>query len=237
MLMLDDNHPDIEEFITVKRTAGKIEHANLSVCISDKFMQAVKDDANWDLVWQGEVKKTIRARALWDLICTSAWESAEPGMVFIDRYNHLSNTWYYEDIRCVNPCVTGDTLIYTDAGLISATELAKQGTPVTVASPDIAVGELVPVRYAVARSSTQTTKASPDKSVSLRQASHVFPTGIKPVYRLQSREGYTVRLTGDHKVLTLEGWKAANSLMVGDNPQFRSRILLLASYLIRWVWR
>ena len=104
MLMLDDTHPDIEEFITVKRTAGKIEHAYLSVCISDKFMQAVKDDANWDLIWQGEVKKTIRARDLWDLICTSAWASAEPGMVFIDRYNKLSNTWYYEDIRCVNPC-------------------------------------------------------------------------------------------------------------------------------------
>ncbi len=100
----DDNHPDIEEFITVKRTAGKIEHANLSVCISDKFMQAVNDDADWDLIWQGEVKKTIRARSLWDLICTSAWESAEPGMVFMDRYNKLSNTWYYEDIRCVNPC-------------------------------------------------------------------------------------------------------------------------------------
>src|SRR6266699_3836248 len=104
MIMLDDTHPDIEEFITVKRTAGKIEHANLSVCISDKFMQAVNDDADWDLIWQGEVKKTIRARALWDLICTSAWESAEPGVVFMDRYNKLSNTWYYEDIRCVNPC-------------------------------------------------------------------------------------------------------------------------------------
>src|SRR5437660_120065 len=104
MIMLDDDHPDIEEFITVKRTAGKIEHANLSVCISDKFMQAVKDDNDWDLTWQGEVKKTIRARSLWDLICTSAWESAEPGMVFMDRYNKLSNTWYYEDIRCVNPC-------------------------------------------------------------------------------------------------------------------------------------
>ncbi len=55
MLMLDDNHPDIEEFITVKRTAGKIEHANLSVCISDKFMEAVKNDADWDLVWQDKV--------------------------------------------------------------------------------------------------------------------------------------------------------------------------------------
>src|SRR5438445_5729645 len=104
MIMLDDNHPDIEEFITVKRTAGKIEHANLSVCISDKFMEAVKEDADWDLIWQGEVKKTIKARALWDLICKSAWESAEPGMVFMDRYNKLSNTWYYENIRCVNPC-------------------------------------------------------------------------------------------------------------------------------------
>ncbi|GCF10097.1 adenosylcobalamin-dependent ribonucleoside-diphosphate reductase [Dictyobacter arantiisoli] len=104
MLMLDDTHPDIEEFITVKRTAGKIEHANLSICISDPFMQAVKDDADWNLIWKGEVKKTIRARALWDLICKSAWESAEPGLVFMDRYNKESNTWYYEDIRCVNPC-------------------------------------------------------------------------------------------------------------------------------------
>jgi len=104
MLMLDDTHPDIEEFITVKRTAGKIEHANLSVCISDAFMEAVKNDADWNLTWQGEVKKTIRARDLWDLICKSAWASAEPGMVFMDRYNKLSNTWYYEDIRCVNPC-------------------------------------------------------------------------------------------------------------------------------------
>ncbi len=104
MLMLDDNHPDIEEFITVKRTPGRIEHANLSVCVSDAFMQAVKDDTDWKLTWQGEVKKTVRARALWDLICTSAWESAEPGVVFIDRYNKESNTWYYENIRCVNPC-------------------------------------------------------------------------------------------------------------------------------------
>lgn len=104
MLMLDDNHPDIEEFITVKKKAGMIEHANLSVCVSDAFMQAVKDDADWNLVWQGEVKKTLKARHLWDLICTSAWESAEPGVVFMDRYNKESNTWYYETIRCVNPC-------------------------------------------------------------------------------------------------------------------------------------
>ncbi|HLH73896.1 MAG TPA: adenosylcobalamin-dependent ribonucleoside-diphosphate reductase, partial [Chloroflexota bacterium] len=104
MIMLDDNHPDIEEFITVKRRPGMIEHANLSVCVSDRFMEAVSTDSEWDLVWEGKVHRTVRARDLWNLICESAWTSAEPGVVFIDRYNKLSNTWYYENIRCVNPC-------------------------------------------------------------------------------------------------------------------------------------
>jgi ribonucleoside-diphosphate reductase alpha chain len=216
MLMLDDNHPDIEEFITVKRTPGKIEHANLSVCVSDAFMQAVKDDADWNLIWQGEVRKTIRARELWDLICKSAWESAEPGVVFMNRYNKESNTWYYEDIRCVNPCVTGDTLIYTDHGLIPAAELATSGLPVTVVSPNIFVKELVPAGHTDEEGNSQFTKISPTRKVSLRPASHVFPTGIKPVYRLQTKEGYSVRLTGDHKVLTVQGWKAAQDLIPGD---------------------
>lgn len=216
MIMLDDNHPDIEEFITVKRTPGKIEHANLSVCVSDKFMEAVKNDDDWDLIWQSEVKKTIRARYLWDLICQSAWASAEPGVVFMDRYNTESNTWYYENIRCVNPCVTGDTLIYTAQGLIPAEELAKSGLPITVVSPDIFVQELVLAGHTDKQGSSQITKSSPIRKVSLRSASHVFRTGIKQVYRLQTKEGYTVRLTGDHKILTGRGWKEAQKLVVGD---------------------
>src|SRR5207248_3558107 len=104
MLMLDDDHPDVEEFITVKKDLSRINHANLSVCVSDAFMEAVRRDGDWELKWQGEVKKTIKAQYLWDLICTAAWQSAEPGVVFMDRYNKESNTWYYENIRCVNPC-------------------------------------------------------------------------------------------------------------------------------------
>src|SRR5437660_10228270 len=133
-------------------------------------------------------------------------------MVFMDRYNKLSNTWYYEDIRCVNPCVTGDTLIYTDQGLIPAKELAERGTPVMVASPNIAVKELA---LAAGHTSLngdvlqQTATTASNGSVSFRQASHVFPTGIKQVYRLFTKEGYTLRLTSDHKVLTTHGWKAA----------------------------
>jgi ribonucleoside-diphosphate reductase alpha chain len=219
MLMLDDMHPDIEEFITVKRQPGMIEHANLSVCVSDTFMQAVKDDADWQLIWNGEVKKTIRARKLWDLICTSAWESAEPGLVFMDRCNKEANTWYYEHIRCVNPCVTGDTLIYTDHGLLSAKELADPGTPITIISPNVTAEELVFAGHTT--DGMQLTRSSP--GTKLRQASQVFPTGIKPVYRLQTREGYTVRLTRDHKVLTDRGWQEAGALLTGD------KIILLSS--------
>ncbi len=196
MLMLDDDHPDIEEFIKAKRIDPvtnrpvMIEHANMSVCASDAFMAAVKADLPWDLKWQGKVVRTVRARHLWDLICTAAWTTAEPGLVFMERAQREANTWYYENIRCVNPCVTGDTLVYTAGGLYPAAELAETGAPITV------------------------TSAGQD-GVSFKQASHVFPTGVKPVYRLQTKEGYTVRLTADHKVLTTEGWREAGHLALG----------------------
>ncbi len=128
MLMLWDWHPDIEEFITVKRDLARINGANLSVCVSDKFMQAVKDDADWNLLfpdiadkeydakWEGyldewqkmgkkvRVYKTVKARKIWDLICEAAWASAEPGLVFMERYNKWYNNWYFNKINCVNPC-------------------------------------------------------------------------------------------------------------------------------------
>lgn len=104
MLMLDDDHPDIEEFITCKTKPHWIEHANLSIAASDAFMEAIKNDGDWDLKWKGKVVKTVKAKDLWDKICEAAWRSAEPGFIFTERYNKWSNTWYYENIRCVNPC-------------------------------------------------------------------------------------------------------------------------------------
>ncbi len=128
MLMLWDWHPDIEEFITVKQDLTKINGANLSVCISDAFMEAVKHDRDWDLIypdiddpdydekWNGEIDewkamgkkvkvyKTIKAKVLWELICTAAWRSAEPGLHFMERSNKRSNTWYFEKLVATNPC-------------------------------------------------------------------------------------------------------------------------------------
>ena len=128
MLMLHDWHPDIAEFITVKQNLQKINGANLSVAVSDSFMEAVKKDQDWNLLfpdttdkqydtaWNGDmvawkklggkvkVAKTIKARELWDLIATAAWKSAEPGVVFMERYNKWHNNWYWNRINCVNPC-------------------------------------------------------------------------------------------------------------------------------------
>jgi len=110
MLMLDDNHPDVEEFITAKAInpltskPDRLEHANISVAISDPFMEAVKRDADWELTWGGKVYRTVKARYLWDLICEMAWKSADPGLVFMDRVNKMTPAWYFETQRCVNPC-------------------------------------------------------------------------------------------------------------------------------------
>jgi ribonucleoside-diphosphate reductase alpha chain len=104
MLMLDDTHPDVEEFITVKQDQGRLLGANLSVCISDGFMKAVKEDADWDLKWEGKTMKTVKAAALWDKICEAAHASAEPGLHFMERSNKRSNTWYFEKLISTNPC-------------------------------------------------------------------------------------------------------------------------------------
>lgn len=114
MLMLDDDHPDIEEFTTRKAAfvtdesgntrPENLDHANISICISEEFMEAVKANAPWDLVWQGQVVKKIMAADLWDLICRSAWKSADPGLVFMGRVRELANSSYFEDIVATNPC-------------------------------------------------------------------------------------------------------------------------------------
>lgn len=129
MLMLNDDHPDIEEFVTVKRTMGLVTNANLSVCISDRFMEAVKNDADWDLQWNGTVYKTIKARYLWNMICESAWASGEPGLYFMERANKWGNTWYFENLVSTNPC--GEQPLgpwaVCNLGAINLAAFAKEG--------------------------------------------------------------------------------------------------------------
>lgn len=127
MGVLRCDHPDIEEFVLAKRDPQALRHFNVSVMVSDAFMQAVKQDADWPLVfpvgedtshqnvihrhWGGgllpvpcHIYRVIKARELWDKIIHSAYDYAEPGVLFSDTINRMNNLWYRERINATNPC-------------------------------------------------------------------------------------------------------------------------------------
>ncbi len=104
MATLACDHPDIEAFIAAKQSGDVLQMFNLSVLVSDAFMAAVKSDADWSLQFDGKIYKTIKARTLWDAIMRANFDSAEPGVIFIDRINQQNNLSYCETIHATNPC-------------------------------------------------------------------------------------------------------------------------------------
>ncbi len=130
MATLRCDHPDVEEFVSAKRDASALRHFNLSVQVTDAFMNAVHHDADWPLLfpatelgdhlrdgetllrrWTGKteavpcrVLRRVRARDLWDMIMHATYDYAEPGVLFVDRINRLNNLWYREHITATNPC-------------------------------------------------------------------------------------------------------------------------------------
>ena len=104
MAVMRVDHPDIEEFIRAKQNDDRFRAFNISVGITDAFMLAVRDGAEFELRFGGRVYKKIDARALWEEIMRSTWEWAEPGVLFIDRINQMNNLYYCETIAATNPC-------------------------------------------------------------------------------------------------------------------------------------
>src|SRR3970282_881691 len=128
MATLRSDHPDIEEFIDAKRDSQVLRHFNLSVLVTRAFMDAVRKDGAWALVfpvdsgdsaegetvmraWSGNTEPVpcrihgkIRARSLWDRLMRATYDYAEPGVLFIDRINEFNNLWYREQISATNPC-------------------------------------------------------------------------------------------------------------------------------------
>ena len=104
MATLRCDHPDIEAFVDAKRDPARLRMFNVSVLVTDAFMKAVKEDADWDLVFGGKVYRTIKARALWERIMRATYDYAEPGVIFIDRVNKRNNLYYCESINATNPC-------------------------------------------------------------------------------------------------------------------------------------
>ena len=214
MGVLRIDHPDVLEFITAKRTPGRWNNFNVSVGVSDAFMQAVIDGSDWELAHKAEpgdkvkakgayqradglwVYRKVPARELWDTIMKSAYDFAEPGILFLDQIGRDNNLNYTEQIEATNPCVTADTWVMTEDGPAQVADL--MGRPFN-AIVDGAAHPLLSQGF--------------------------FATGHKPVVHLQTREGHSLRLTADHRVRRVtrktryvieSAWEPAGQLRPGD---------------------
>jgi ribonucleoside-diphosphate reductase alpha chain len=164
-----DTHYESEAYVTV---AG--QNGNNSVRVSNKFVWAVQNDAEWNLVARtdGSVMKRMKARELWNQIAFAAWSCADPGVQFDDTINEWHTCPVDGRINASNPCVTGDTLVATEDGPVRIDQLTGRGSRVVGAD-----GKLHSIGPA-------------------------FRTGTKQVYLLRTKAGYSLKLTADHKVWT-----------------------------------
>lgn len=130
MGVLRVDHPDIEEFVRAKQNTNNLTNFNVSIGVTDDFMEAVKQGTGYDLVWGGRKYRTIDAKNLWNEIMRSTWDWAEPGILFIDRINEMNNLWYAETIAATNPCAE-QPLPPNGACLLGSFNLVKYLKPVT----------------------------------------------------------------------------------------------------------
>jgi ribonucleoside-diphosphate reductase alpha chain len=235
MGILRCDHPDILEFVAAKdlsRYAGLIDRLglpyaeaeelrgrlrtlanfNISVAVTDAFMTAVVDDREFDLVHRAEpgealkaagarrrddgqwVYRSLRARELLDAIIRHTYDGAEPGVVFIDRMNTDDNLSYCERIEACNPCVTADTWVMTSDGARQVRSLLGQSFACVVNGRLFSAGN-----------------------------AGFFRSGSKPVLKLSTREGFSLRVTQDHLICKhpsgssdMDRWIKAGDLKAGD---------------------
>jgi ribonucleoside-diphosphate reductase alpha chain len=184
MGVLRVDHPDILDFIVCKEREGILSNFNISVAMTDKFMDAVINDKEYELLnpRSGKIHSKLRARIVWNLVVTMAWKTADPGVLFIDRINQGVSNPVPElgPVESTNPCVTGDALVPTDTGLVQMNELHN---PMSV----ILDNGACPIHG-------------------------FYPKGKKPVLKITTKHGFSVKVTEDHMIFTQNGWKDAKEL-------------------------
>jgi ribonucleotide reductase alpha subunit len=239
----DVGHPDALEFIRAKRENGRLRQFNLSLLVTDEFMNAVKSDKEWKLafplsqseyesdrpdledrskfVWREwpyttgyvaneeglvacKVYKTMPARRVWDLIMSSTYDFAEPGFILIDRVNEMNNNWWTENIRATNPCVTADTRLATQFGMVRIGDLYEARVDIQATVDCRALGE-------------------EGMGVDVRPAVPAFmTTPSADVYRVVTKDGYEIKATEWHDFYTTRGKIKLKDLKPGDELLIQS---------------
>lgn len=98
------DHPDIFEFVHAKQNEHFLRGFNISIAVTDEFMECKRDGKPFQLKWGGRVYREVDPNELWDAVMRSTWDWAEPGVLFIDTINRMNNLWYCEEIAATNPC-------------------------------------------------------------------------------------------------------------------------------------
>jgi ribonucleotide reductase alpha subunit len=228
MVILDVDHPDIEDFIWCKaleenkarvlRDAGfdmdldgsdafsiQYQNANNSVRVTDEFMRAVMDDADWDLVGRMDRTpvRTVRARDLFRQLAKATWECADPGMQFDTTINRWHTAPNAGRINGSNPCFPGTALVHTDKGLIRFSELfdrANRGEPFGVYTHDA------------------TNPDAPAERMELTSPEAFMITGFNDIVRLRFDNGMELRCTPGHRIFTANrGFVEARELTAHDD--------------------
>jgi ribonucleoside-diphosphate reductase alpha chain len=207
MAILDVHHPDILKFISAKEEEGAFQNFNFSVAITEEFMEAVEEDKEYSLInpRTGEEEGKLKAQEVFNKMAENAWRTGEPGMVFLDRINRDNPIPHLGRIESTNPCITGESSISTQAGLIRIKDLVEKypqgGISITVDPRVMPNGHT--------EDDPITLPAFP--------IARAFYTGEKETVKITTRSGYEIITTPDHRLLTSEGWVEARNLTPGHH--------------------